>query len=290
MSFNVLRPIKLFIRRQIEIIGTSKLSILGGLILSFFFILAIVGPYVAPYDPYSVDRDSLLSPPSKEHLFGTSYLGRDILSQVIVGTKATIVVGLTAAIITVSIGFMVGLVSGYFGGYLDEVLMRLTDLAYSLPMLPFILVLSGMLRPSMWNVIMAIAILQWRAPARVIRSEVMSISHRAYIKAAKISGASSARIIFVHIAPNVLSLLFLYLSVVTGWAILTEATVSFLGFGDPSVITWGKMLQTAFVTGSLRTAWWWVVPPGISIMVLVLSVFLLSLAYEEVTNPRLKGY
>jgi peptide/nickel transport system permease protein len=197
---------------------------------------------------------------------------------------------LLAAGITVTVGFLVGLVSGYYGGLVEEILMRATDLAYSLPLAPFILVLAGIVRPSIWNIIFAIALLQWRSPARVIRAEVLSISQRAYIKAAKVAGASNRRIMFLHIAPNVISLFFLYMAIVTGWAILTEASVSFLGFGDPTMITWGKILQMAFQTGSVRTAWWWVLPPGVAIMLTVLSVFLISLSFEEISNPRLKGY
>ena len=193
-----------------------------------------------------------------------------------------------AALLVTVIGTLIGLFAGYFRGWVDDLLMRLVDLAYSIPFEPFAIVMVGLLRPSIWTVIIAISLLTWRAPARVIRAQVLSVTQRPFIKAARVAGASPLRIIFAHIAPNILPLTFVYMTIEFGIAIVAEASVSFLGFGDPHVESWGKTLHLAFLTGAIRKAWWWAIPPGLCITLIVLSVFFISRAWEEVINPRLR--
>jgi peptide/nickel transport system permease protein len=142
--------------------------------------------------------------------------------------------------------------------------------------------------PSLWNMIIAISILMWRTTARVIRSQVLSLKERPFITAAKVSGAGHLRIMYVHILPNVLPMSFLYVALGIAWATLAEASLSFLGFGDPLMFSWGQMLYYAFLTGSTRSAWWTVLPPGICITLFVISAFMVGQAYEEVVNPRLR--
>ena len=171
---------------------------------------------------------------------------------------------------------------------MDDLLMRFTDIVYGIPFLPFAMILVAILGPSIWNVIFAIVLISWRTTARVIRAEVLTLKERTFIQAARLTGASHARIIFRHLAPNILPLSLVYSSLAMGWAILTEASVSFLGYGDPFLISWGKILFDAYVAQAMNDAWWWVVPPGLAITLLVMSGFFVSRSLEEVLNPRLR--
>ena len=265
----------------------------GLIILTAFVVVGIFAPHLTPYDPKQmIDRPdgslAFLNPPSPRHWLGTTDLGRDVLSQVIMGTRVALIVGFLAALLVTVIGTLIGLLAGYYRGWVDDLLMRLVDVAYSIPFEPFAIVLVGLLQPSIWTVIIAISLLTWRAPARVIRAQVLSVAQRPFVKAARVAGASDFRIIFVHIAPNILPLTFVYMTIEFGIAIVAEASVSFLGFGDPQVESWGKTLQLAFLTGAIRKAWWWAIPPGLCITLIVLSVFFLSRAWEAVINPRLR--
>ena len=234
-------------------------------------------------DPF-VDE---LAEPSADHWFGTTHLGRDIFSQTIWGSRTALMVGALAALMVTLIGTNVGLVAGYFKGRTDNLLMRFVDVMYALPFEPFALVLVLIFRPSLAIVILAIGLLTWRTTARLIRSQVLSISERPFVKAARVAGASDWRILYVHIAPNVLPLAFLQLAVAMAFAITAEATLSFLGIGPPQVFSWGGILFEARLSGAWRTAWWWIIPPGLFIMVTVVAVFFISRALEVLTNPRL---
>lgn len=236
-------------------------------------------------DPYINE----LAPPTRDHYFGTTHLGRDIFSQVMYGTRTALMVGIIAALVVSILGFSVGLVAGYFRGKTDSILMRIVDIMYALPLEPFAIILVMIFRPSLWIIILAIGLLTWRTNARVIRSQVLSIVQRPFIKAAKVAGAGNIRILLVHIAPNVLPLAFLQLAVAMGYAITAEATLSFLGLGPPQVYSWGTILHSARLSGAWRTAWWWVLPPGVFITLTVVSVFLISRSLEVITNPRLRG-
>ncbi len=166
----------------------------------------------------------------------------------------------------------------------------MTDIAFGIPFLPFVIVLVAFLGPSIWNVVLAMALLLWRDTARVIRSQVLTVRSRTFVQAAQISGAGPWRIMFLYIAPNVLPLSMLYGTLAIGWAILTEASVSFLGFGDPKVVSWGFMLQDAYISQALaRGAYFWFVPPGICIMLAVMAGFFIGRGYEELLFPRLRG-
>lgn len=276
---------------HLEIIRRDRLAAVGLVILIFFALVAVFAPWIAPHDPTEVlttseGRVAFLHPPSREFLFGTTNLGRDVFSQVVLGTRVALIVGLLTAVLVTIVGTLAGLLAGYFGGWVDDVSMRAVDVAYALPFEPFIIALVGILRPSIWNVILGITLITWRSPARVVRAQVLSLVQRPYVKAARAAGAGHARILARHIAPNILPLAFLYVAITAGWAISAEASVSFLGFGDPRLISWGQILHTAFLTGSIRAAWWWAVPPGVCIMLVVLAIFFLSRAYEQIANPR----
>jgi peptide/nickel transport system permease protein len=280
-------------RTHLAVIRRDRLASLGLVILCFFGLVALFAPWIAPHDPQEVlttpqGRVAFLQPPSRDYWFGTTNLGRDVFSQVVLGTRVALLVGLLAALLVTTVGTAVGVLAGYYRGWVDDVLMRAVDVAYALPFEPFIIALVGILRPSIWNIILAITLIMWRSPARVIRAQVLSLVERPYVKAARAAGAGHLRILGRHITPNVLPLAFLYVAITAGWAITAEASISFLGFGDPRVVSWGQVLHTAFLTGSIRKAWWWVVPPGVCIMLLVLAIFFLSRAYEQLANPRLR--
>lgn len=267
----------------------------AGLVLYLAFVLiAIFAEGLITHDPREILFDGNYDlarnlPPGSDHVLGTTFSGRDIYSQLVMGTRGALMVGVTAAVCVVTIGTVIGLIAGYFGGLADTILMRLADIALGVPFLPFVIVLAAFLDPSQWNVVLGIALLLWPQSARVIRAQVMSLRERAFVEAARVTGAGSWRILFVHIAPNVLSLSFLYASIAVGWAILTEASISFLGFGPSDSVTWGYMLQDAYASQALgRGQYYWFVPPGLCIITVVVAGFLISRGYEEILFPKLK--
>jgi peptide/nickel transport system permease protein len=271
----------------------DRLGIFGLAILSGFILLAIFAGVLSPYDPWQTDyhpdgRVVRMEPPSSRHWFGTDRFGRDILSQTIHGSRVALFVGLISALCSCFIGVNIGLVAGYFGGKVDDILMRFTDVVYGIPFLPFAMILIALVGPSLWSVILAITLITWRTPARAIRSQVLSLKHRGFVDAARVSGCGPWRILYIHIAPNILSLAFAYTVITVGWSILTEASLSFLGYGDPERISWGKTLFMAYVAQAMQVAWWWVVPPGLAITAHVLAFFFVGRTFEEITNPKLR--
>lgn len=265
----------------------------GLVIFALFAAIAIFAPFLAPYPPFEAalletGRLRRLDPPSADHWLGTTTFGHDVLSQLLMGFRVAFQVGLVAAIAVGFISTLFGVLSGYFGGLVDDILMRITDVALSIPTLPFAIVAVGLLGPSVQNIILVITLLFWRNGARIIRSTVLTEREKVYVKWARAAGASHLHIIFIHILPNVLRVVLLWITMSVAFAILTEASLSFLGLGDPRVISWGQMLNTAFTSGNLRTAWWWVVPPSLALVTLISALYLIGRGYEELTNPRLR--
>ena len=285
--------LKTFIATQYGIITQHKFGIFGAVIIIFFGVVGLFGPMIAPHGPWETLRDAsgklaLLQPPSWEFPLGTTALGRDILSQMLYATRTTVVIGLVSGLISILIGANIGLISGYYGGKLDEFLMRFTDIVYGMPFLPFLIVLIALFGRSFWFVIIAICCIVWRTSARVIRAQTMAIKQRQFILAGKARGCSDLRIIYGHIMPNIMPLLLLYTAFNIAWSVLAEAGASFLGFGDPDNLSWGGMLYNLWISGKIRTAWWWFAPPAICIVLLVSALVFVSRAYEEEANPRLK--
>jgi peptide/nickel transport system permease protein len=222
------------------------------------------------------------------YYWGTDFFGGDILTEWIYGTQVAFVVGLLAALFSVGIGTLVGVISGYYGKVIDTLLMRTTDVFLVLPFLPIVLVLISITAPSIWIIIMVIAILGWPGIARVIRAQVLSLKERPFVDAARVSGASDMRMVFLHITPNVLPFSFLYMSLSVGGAIITEAALSFLGFGDPTVTSWGGMLSNLLTFSGGLYAYWWLLPPGLGITFLSLGFYLIGRGFDEIINPRLR--
>ena len=265
---------------------------IGLTLFVLFCLIAFAATWLAPHDPLAINylgntQLARLRPPDGAFLLGTNYYGRDILSQIIVGSRVSIGVGLLSALIIVFIGTNVGLTAGYFGGKIDAVLMRLTDIAFGIPFFPFAVLLVALLKPSIWNIVITISCLLWRSVARVTRAQVLSLRERPFVRAARVAGASDLRIMYVHIFPNILPMVLLYVAIGIAYAVLSEASLSFLGFGDPRVVSWGSMLYDAYTTGSISRAWWWTLPPGLCITLFVISVFLIARDWELIANPRL---
>jgi peptide/nickel transport system permease protein len=284
---------KRFLREQIEVFRGENLSIAGLIIVGIFLVLAIIGPSIVPYEPYEeiVDEMGLVpedKTPSNEHWFGLTRFGYDVFSQTIVSARTAIIVGLISAVMVVFVGANLGLIAGYYGGWIDEIIMRITDIAYGIPFLPMAIVLMTLLGRGVSNVIIVVVALFWRTTTRVIRAQVLTIKERPFIDAARVAGAGNLRIIYQHIAPNVLPMAFLYVALAVGWAVIAEASISFLGFGDPDSVSWGQMIHYVFAAQMFRQAWWWFLPPGLCIVFLVMATFWIGLAYEKVVNPRLK--
>jgi len=293
-SIKKIKSGKSFLLKQWVILKNDKMALAGVVIIFFFLTIAVTAPWIAPYKPteriYTANGTyAKYLPPSWEHPLGTTAQGMDIFSQLIYASRVTLLIGFSAGFFIAIIGTLIGTIAGYYGGIVDDILMRITDIVFGLPFLPTIILLVAFLGPGIFNFLFAISLLSWRSAARVIRSQVLTLKNQPYILAAKVAGASNFRIIFKYIIPNVLPLTFLYGAFGVGWAIITEAGVSFLGLGDPKLISWGTMLQEAMIFQALLFgAWWWFVPPGICIMLTVMAIFLIGRGYEEVLNPRLR--
>ncbi|WP_394295039.1 MULTISPECIES: ABC transporter permease [Haloferax] len=279
---------------QLRFLRRDRLAFVGVVIVAGFLFLGLFGPMLAPHDPIEHDMVNAdgaimrLASPSADAPFGTTAFGKDVFSQFLAGARPTLIVGLFGGLGTGIIGFLVGLVSGYYGGWVDEVLMRMTDLTFSLPFMPMALLLLTFVTPSIWLITLIIAGFLWKMPARVVRSEVLSVRERTFVKSARASGASDLRTMLLHVGPNVLPIGFLYTAYGVAWAIAAQASLAFLGFGDPTMTSWGRMLRQVFESGNMRIAWWWVFPPAIGIAAITTSVFLIGRAYEEVINPEIQ--
>ncbi|MFN2357471.1 MAG: ABC transporter permease [Desulfotignum sp.] len=278
-----------------QIFIENPLGKTGVIILVVFMFMAIASffvPLIGPmYDPMTgIDPDIRVSTgPSLAHWLGTDNVGRDLLAQLLEGAKVAFIVGLSAAFFSIVIGTLVGMVAGYAGGLLDAFLMRTADIIMVLPSLVILLILASLFGQfNIWIIVFIIAIMRWPAVSRVIRSQTLSLKHRPFIEASRVAGASHLRIIFRHIMPNVLPLAFLYMTFRVTAAILVEAALSFLGFGDPSQVSWGMMLQWVWKSGHMFQAPYWLIPPGVCISLLTLAFYMLGRAMDEVLDPRLR--
>jgi peptide/nickel transport system permease protein len=267
----------------------------GVILLGVFMVMAITSffvPLIDPmYDPMTgIDPDIKLSTgPSLAHWLGTDNVGRDILAQLLEGAKVAFVVGLSAAFFSIVIGTLIGMIAGYAGGFADTFLMRVADIIMVLPSLVILLILASLFGQfNIWIIVFIIAIMRWPAVSRVIRSQTLSLKHRPFIEASRVAGASHVRIVLRHIMPNVLPLAFLYMTFRVTSAILVEAALSFLGFGDPSQVSWGMMLQWVWKSGHMFQAPYWLIPPGLCISLLTLAFYMLGRAMDEVLDPRLR--
>jgi len=274
----------------------NKAALAGALIIGFVIFLAAFDSLIAPYPPNDIPGfiiGETRVPPSLKYLFGTDYVGHDVFSQVVYGAKSALYVGFGSAAIAMSLAVLVGLVSGYYGGIIDNILMRITEIFL---VIPFLLILLVFLRvitavvPSgvggLSMVMIMIGIFSWAPNARIIRGEVLRVKESEFIEASKALGASKRRIIFRHVFPNVLHIIIVLTTLMIATAILVEAAVSFLGFGDAASITWGQQLQLA--NEAVKEAWWEGVFPGLFITLLVLGFNLVGNGLRDALDPRLR--
>jgi peptide/nickel transport system permease protein len=283
-----MRYLKKFIDAM-RIIVKNRKGFVGLILLLIPVSMAVAPNLIAPYNPWDI-VDKPFLPPSSKHLLGTNDVGQDIFSELIYGSRISLLVGVSAAIAAVFIGTIVGLFTGFYGGLLDDILSTITDVMLLLPILPFMILMAALLGQGYQNIVLTIAVFTWPGIARLIKAQVMSLKNFPYIEAAKAYGASSMRLMFRHILPQIYPLIVAFVILRTGGAILAEAALSFLGLGDPTQKSWGGMIYWAMNSGAISSGrWWWIVAPGIMITITVEATALIGYAIEEYVNPRLKG-
>lgn len=270
------------------VLRERKAAVIGLAVIVFFIVLSLIAPYISPYSA-SAQTCAVYAPPSVHHWLGCDDGGIDMLSEIMQGGRISLVVGFAATLVAMVIGGGVGIASGYFGGWLDVSLMRITDYLLVIPDLVFMMVIADVWGASLFHVILVIGILEWTTTARVIRAQVLSVRERVYIKRTKGLGASNARIIGRHILPQVGPLLIANTVLTVAIAIYLETALAFLGLEDPSVTTWGTILEHAFERTAISSgAWWAIVPDGFVIALVIVGCFLFGQAIEDALNPRLK--
>ena len=271
----------------------NTMGMAGLIILGFFIFVAIFAPLLASscgLDPTCPSTGPQLQAPTLKYPLGTDDLGRSVLTLTIWGTRISMIVGLVSTAITILIGVTIGLIAGYYGAWRETVLMRLTDWFLVIPFLPLAIVLATLLGPSFYTVIFVIAITSWPSAARVIRAQVLSLKTRPYVERSRALGASDWHLVTRHILPNVGPLIFANTVLTVAVAILYESTLSFLGLGDPLHTSWGTILENSFGAGApFAGNWWWVVPPGLAIVLVVLSFTMIGYALDDILNPKLRG-
>ena len=250
-------------------------------------VLALLAPWIAPFDPAALNLDQILMPPSSEHLLGTDELGRDVFSRLLYGARVSLWVGFVAVGISTAIGIVLGLASGYFGGWTDELIMRGVDVMLCFPSFFLILAVIAFLEPSLTNIMVVIGLTSWMGVARLVRAETLSLRERDFIAASKLAGASTSRLLFVHILPNALAPVLVSATLGVAGAILVESSLSFLGLGvQPPDASWGNMLMDG--KNTLEIAPWLSLYPGLAILITVLGYNLLGESLRDLLDPRLR--
>ena len=268
----------------------SAMVTAGGCLIVFMALAALLAPLLAPFDPAEADPrpDNVLLAPGRGHIMGTDDLGRDLFSRMIYGGRISLSVGLIAVGISLVIGVVVGAAAGYFGGWLDSLLMRFAEMVMIFPAFYFILMVLAFLGPSLGNVMVVIGIFSWPGLCRLVRAEFLSLREREYILAARSLGAGHLRLIFHHLLPNALAPVFVYVTLAVGGAILIESSISFLGLGaQPPTASWGNIISAGRYY--VENAWWMTLFPGLAILITVLSYNLLGEGLRDWLDPRLRG-
>jgi peptide/nickel transport system permease protein len=270
----------------------SRPGIIGLVVLALFVAMALAAPLLADeagLRAVNTTENPAWASPSEFSPLGTDKFGRSIWTQFVWGTRISLLVGLAATFIAALIGTVVGVTAGFYGRHVGGVLMRLTEWFLVIPFLPLAIVLAAVLGPSIQNIIIVIGITSWPSMARLVRSQVLTLKERLYVDRSRALGASQTHLMVRHILPSVSGLILANTTLTVPVAILSETTLSFLGFGDPSRPSWGKMLEESFAQGALtQEAWWWYVPPGVGIVLVVLAFTLCGRALEEILDPRLR--
>ena len=270
-----------------EMFYKNKLAMTGCGIVLLLFVVSLLAPVIAPYDPGAIDLKNVLAPPSGQHWFGTDQLGRDVLSRMIWGARISLKVGFVATGVAIIIGTMLGAVSGYYGGWIDATIMRFVDVMLCFPTFFLILAVIAFLEPSIWNIMIVIGLTGWMGVTRLVRADFISLRERDFVQAARAIGANDTRIIFMHILPNALASILVAATLGIAGAILTESALSFLGIGvQPPTPSWGNILTAG--KDNIDIAWWLSLYPGLAILITVVGYNLLGEGIRDASDPRLK--
>ena len=261
-------------------------ALVGSLILLTIVLVSIAGPWIWPADPFDITAAPMTPPWSEDAILGTDYLGRDVLTSLIHGGRVTLLVGVTAALLSVSIGITLGAMAGFYGGRVDAVLMRVAEFFQVLPALLFAMVVVSLFSPSLVTVTLAIGIVSWTSTARLTRAEFMKVRNLEFVRAERAIGAGNARIIWKVILPNAFPPLVVSATLAIGSAILFEAGLSFMGLSDPNLMSWGLMIGSS--RQYILTSWWTVTFPGMAIFITVLAVSLIGDGLNDALNPKLR--
>jgi peptide/nickel transport system permease protein len=273
---------------MLEVMFGQKVAIVGAAVLVFFIVVAILAPVLQPYST-TKQVGPVYAPPSAKHLLGLDDGGIDMLSEVIAGARVSMVVGFAAAAVAMLLGGGIGLLSGYFGGKTDVALMRVTDYFLVIPDVPLMIVAAAVFGRSLLNIILIIGVIYWTSTARLIRAQVKSVRERVYVKRARALGGGHRRLLLNHITPQVAPLLVANTVLTIATAVFAETYISFLGLGDPSTISWGRLIQNSLSGGAVfHKAWWAIIPPGLCVTIVILAATMLGQAMEDALNPRLR--
>jgi len=266
----------------------NHLAVAGSVVVVLLFALSLLAPWISPYDPAAIDLKNILQPPSAKHWFGTDQLGRDVLSRMIWGAQISLKVGFVSTGIAIFIGTILGAVAGYYGRWVDAVIMRFVDIMLCFPTFFLILAVIAFLEPSIWNIMIIIGATGWMGITRLVRADFISLKERDFVQAARVIGASDARIIFIHVLPNCMASVLVAATLGVAGAILTESALSFLGIGvQPPTPSWGNILTAG--KDNIDIAWWLSLYPGLAILVTVLGYNMLGEGIRDSLDPRLRS-
>jgi len=265
----------------------NKMAVAGSVVVIILFVVSILSPWIAPHDPSAINLKKVLMAPSGKHIFGTDQLGRDIFSRMIWGSRIPLKVGFVATGISILIGAILGALAGYYGRWVDAIIMRFVDIMLCFPSFFLILAVIAILEPSIWNIMIVIGLTSWMGVTRLVRADFISLKERDFVQAAKIIGAGDFRIIFSHILPNAMASVLVAATLGVAGAILTESALSFLGIGvQPPTPSWGNILTAG--KDNIDIAWWLSLYPGLAILITVLGYNLLGEGIRDSLDPRLR--
>lgn len=277
------------IKRNLGLFFGNKRAVFGVCLLGFFLLVAFVGPLVYNYDHATYFLGPRIGAPNEQFRLGFDELGRDVLGSIIYGTRASLEIGIFVALLIVLIGTTIGIAAGYYGGVIDIILMRVTEVFMLIPSLPLILTIAAIMGQSFNNIILILGITGWTSTARLVRAQTMSIKQRSYVERARSIGATDVYIMRRHILPNVFPLVFSNIILLVQNAIISESTLAFLGIGDPTIPTWGQLLRSARENGAISSGYWWLfIPAGICLVGLASSFVFIGYGFDEILNPKLR--
>ncbi|QOT00308.1 ABC transporter permease [Brevibacterium sp. JNUCC-42] len=283
-------------RQSFKKLQKNKVSIVGLCFLVLIFLFCFIGPLLSPYSLGKINAEMINKPPSMSHWLGTDNLGRDILTRLMQAGRISLTVGLASMVLSVFLGTLLGVIAGYFRGWVDSIIMRVSDILMTIPELPMLFILAAVLSewkvPSnyrLYIVMIMLSIVGWAGLARLVRSQILSLREQEYIQAAKVLGLRNSRILFRHLLPNILPLLIVVATLRVGGAILSESTLSYFGLGVvPPTATWGNMIDSANTLIDFQKRPWLWIPPGLAIFITVISINLLGDGLRDALDPKMK--